>query len=82
MNSSCAFPFPSPRAWKTPSLKIHVRMWGQYFTEVAWTAVLRALRAAPGDIVGGAAGRAAGVERLLRAFLNLIAMQVMTNEKI
>lgn len=56
-------------------------MWGQYFTEVAWRGVLGALRAAPGDIVGGAAGRAAGVERLLEAFLNLIAVQVVTTER-
>lgn len=53
-----------------------MRLWGQYFTEAVWDGVLGALRAAPAGILGGVAGAAAGVPRLLNAFLDLIAMQV------
>lgn len=52
-------------------------MWGQYYTEAAWEGVLGALRAGPPEIIGGAAGEAAGVCRLLEAFVNLVAVQLM-----
>lgn len=34
------------------------------------------LRAAPAVLVGGAAGQAAGVSKLLEAYVNLVAVQV------
>lgn len=56
--------------------QIHVRLWGQYFTEAAWGGVLGALRSAPAALLGGAAGKAAGVPKLLEAYVDLVAMQV------
>lgn len=60
---------------------MHLRLWGQYFTEAAWGGVLGALRAAPAAILGGGAGRAAGVPKLLEAYVNLVAVQVRKRRK-
>lgn len=57
-------------------LQVHVRMWGQFFTDILWGGVLSALRAAPLDLLSGSAGVNAGVPSLLEAFLNLVAVQV------
>lgn len=76
------FIFPRLRAWLLPLqlthiyLKVHVRLWGQHFTEAAWGGVLEALRAAPAPILAGATGQVAGVPKLLEAYVNLVAMQV------
>lgn len=56
-------------------------MWGQHFTEAAWAGVLGALRAAPASILGGPAGRVAGVPALLEAYVNLVAVQVRKDKK-
>ncbi|CAM9767872.1 unnamed protein product [Sphacelaria rigidula] len=56
---------------------VHVRMWGQFFTDILWGGVLSALRAAPLDLLSGSAGVNAGVPSLLEAFLNLVAVQMM-----
>ncbi|CAN0252487.1 unnamed protein product, partial [Ectocarpus fasciculatus] len=61
---------------KGAAVLVHVRLWGQYFTEAVWGGVLGALRAAPALLVGGAAGQAAGVPKLLEAYVNLVAVQV------
>lgn len=60
----------------TGATQVHVRLWGQYFTQAAWAGVLGALHGAPASILGGAAGRAAGVPKLLEAYVNLVAVQV------
>lgn len=51
-------------------------MWGQHFTDAVWEGVLGGLRAAPPQLLGGAAGKAAGIPKLLETFLNLVAVQV------
>lgn len=56
-----------------------MRLWGQYFTQAAWAGVLGALRAAPAPVLGGPAGKAAGVPKLLEAYVNLVAVQVSEN---
>ncbi|CAN0298197.1 unnamed protein product [Ectocarpus sp. 12 AP-2014] len=64
---------------KGAAVLVHVRLWGQYFTEAVWAGVLGALRAAPALLVGGAAGQAAGVPKLLEAYVNLVAVQLMVD---
>lgn len=56
--------------------KVHVRFWGQHYTDAVWEGVLEALRAAPTVLLSGEAGSVAGVPKLLEAYLGLVAVQV------